>query len=291
MSERFLKFIPSSEAMWLLKKKGHAYRLLTIIAESARRYDGDPDGLKIGECFIGGHENYDMSEQNYRTAKEILVKRQHIEIVETCRTRKKSTTGVTTVGTKVRLLSTNVWDINTDTGNDQSNECPTTDQRPTNDKLRKNKKEKNEQDKEKEEKETLGASLLADFFISLKSSYPAISEKKLLPNKTQIAAMNRLLQLHSEDIVRAVFSFAHSSDFWVAYVHTACYLEKKFDTLNLQRLKPKEIRNENSGKHAPVGESSGNTASSQPKFQPSRVLRGRNDSAGGGSIDKEVCNE
>jgi len=134
MSERFLKFIPSDEAMWLLKKKGHAFRLLAIIAESARRHKGDPDGLSIGECFIGGHTNYDMTEQNYRTAKDLLVKRQHIEIVETCRTRKKSTTGVTTVGTKVKLLSTSVWDINSEVGNDRSNDRPTTDQRPTNDK-------------------------------------------------------------------------------------------------------------------------------------------------------------
>lgn len=131
---RFLKFIPSEEAKWLLKKKGHAFRLLTIIAEAARRYEGDPDGLKIGECYIGGYENYDMSQQNYRTAKALLVKRQHIEIIETCRSRKKSTTGVTTVGTKVKLLSSTVWDINLEEGNDRSNDCLTTDQRPTNDK-------------------------------------------------------------------------------------------------------------------------------------------------------------
>lgn len=146
MSDRFIKFIPSEEAMWLAKKKGHAFRLLTIIAEAARRYEGGPDGLKIGECFIGGHKNYDMSEQNYRTAKEILVKRQHVEIVETCRTRKKSTNGTTTVSTKVKLLSTNVWDINKEEGNDRSNDRLTTDQRPTNDKLRKNKKDKKEKE-------------------------------------------------------------------------------------------------------------------------------------------------
>jgi hypothetical protein len=135
--ERFIKFIPSEEAMWLLKNRGHAFRLLTIIAESARRYEGDPDGLHIGECYIGGFKNYDMSEQNYRTAKAILVKRQHLKIIETCRTRKNSTTGITTVSTKVKLLSSTVWDINSNDGNDRNNDCPTTDQRPTNDKLRK----------------------------------------------------------------------------------------------------------------------------------------------------------
>jgi len=144
MSERFIKFVPSEEAMYLLTQKGHAFRLLTIIAESARRYEGGADGLKIGEAFIGGFENYDMTEQNYRTAKEILVRRQHLEIRETCRTRKKVTTGVTTVGTKVKLLSSSVWNINLEDGNDRSNDRPTTDQRPTNDKqegIRRNKKE------------------------------------------------------------------------------------------------------------------------------------------------------
>lgn len=150
MSERFLKFIPSKEAMYLLTEKGHAFRLLTIIAESARRYDGDPDGLKIGEALIGGHENYDMSESNYRSAKDILVRRSHIEIVETCRTRKKVTTGVTTVGTKVKLLSSNVWDINLEAGHDRTHDLPTTDPRPTHDEqeyIRKIKKEKNEEHK------------------------------------------------------------------------------------------------------------------------------------------------
>ncbi len=102
--------------------------------------------MKIGEAFIGGFENYDMSEQNYRTAKEILIKRQHIEIVETCRTRQKSTIGVTTVGTKVKLLSSTVWDINIKEDNDQSNDCPTTDQRPTNDKQQRTRKNKKEEE-------------------------------------------------------------------------------------------------------------------------------------------------
>jgi hypothetical protein len=144
MSDRFIKFIPSEEAMFLLKNKGHAFRLLTIIAESVRRYDGGPDGLHIGEAFIGGHKKYDMTERNYRTAKEILIIRRHIKIVETSRTRKKSTNGTTTEGTKVMLLSSNVWDVNIEDGNERGDECPTNDRRMTDDKLRSIKKEKKE---------------------------------------------------------------------------------------------------------------------------------------------------
>jgi hypothetical protein len=150
VSERFLKFIPSEEALYLLTQKGHAFRLLTIIAESARRYEGGTDGLKIGEALIGGHENYDMTESNYRSAKKILQRRSHIQITETCRNRKKVTTGVTTVGTRVKLLSSTVWDINSEQGNDRSNDRLTTDSRPTHEELRKKKKDK----KDKKEPQT-----------------------------------------------------------------------------------------------------------------------------------------
>ena len=143
-SDRFIKFIPSQEALWLLKNKGHAFRLLAIVAEAARRYEGDPDGLKKGEAFIGGHKNYDMTEQNYRTAKKILERRQHLKILETSRTLQKSTNGVTTEATKVKLLSSNVWDINLDGGNERPNEWLTNDQRMANDK---------QESKEREERE------------------------------------------------------------------------------------------------------------------------------------------
>lgn len=140
MSERFIKFIPSEEAMYLVTKQGHAFRLLTIIAEKARRYEGGADGLHIGEALIGGHQNYDMTEQNYRTAKDVLVKRQHMKIVETSRTRKKATNGVTTTGTRVKLLSSTVYDINSDQGNERTNERVTNAQRMPNDELIKKRK-------------------------------------------------------------------------------------------------------------------------------------------------------
>lgn len=290
MSERFIKFIPSEEAMFLVTHKNVAYqnafRLLTIIAERARRYNGHLDGLTIGQCHLGKWAEYGMSEQNYKTAKKILERMGQIKIVETNRTRKKKeltvrnsfnshfsknpTTGITTEGTLVELISLMIYDINIEEGNDRSNVQLTTGQRLANDKLRKNKKEKKEKNKEKELKETLGASLLADFFSSLKFSYPPINEKKLHVTNAQICSMNRLLQLHSEDTIRTVFTFAHSNSFWVAYVHTACYLEKKFDTLNLQRLKPNEIKNENSKL------TSLTNSQSTRKFEGSRVLKGNN---------------
>jgi hypothetical protein len=148
MSERFIKFIPSEEAFFLLVNHPKTFTLLTFIADRARREDGHPDGLKKGQCYLGDIKVMGLTEQNYRTAKGILVSRGHIKIVETSRTRKKSTNGSTTWGTLVELLTTTVYDINKSIDNDSSNERPTNDQRQT----RRNKKEEDKEKINKKEK-------------------------------------------------------------------------------------------------------------------------------------------
>lgn len=136
MSEntRFLKFIPSEEAFWLMDKKPNAFKLLMHIANTARRINGLPDRLLVGQCHLQSWIFYGLTQQEYRTAKQILVQRKHILIVETNRTRKKSTTGSTTNSTLVTLCSSTVWDINPEVNNDSINVRATTEQRPSNDK-------------------------------------------------------------------------------------------------------------------------------------------------------------
>jgi hypothetical protein len=138
MSERFLKLIPSEEAQYLAKKHPNAFILLFFIAERARRENGHPDGLTIGQCHIGDYLSYGLSEKEYRTAKKILIERNHIKIIETCRTRKseknskstlnlqnlenwadKRATRTTTVGTLAEICSLTVYDINSDINNCQ----------------------------------------------------------------------------------------------------------------------------------------------------------------------------
>lgn len=140
---RLIKFIPSEEAMWLLKNRAHAFCLLAIIAESVKRNEGDPYGLEIGEAFIGPCTKYGMTEKNYRNAKKILERIGQIKIVETNRTRKKSTSMPTTVSTKVKLLSSSIWDIGLNVDDDR----PATDQRLTD-----GKQEYKESEEEKESK-------------------------------------------------------------------------------------------------------------------------------------------
>lgn len=128
MSERFLKLIMSKEFDYLLSKHPNAFLLLVLIGSRARRYDGEPDGLIIGDALIGDYEACGLTRQEYRTALDILERRCHIRIVETCRTRQKSTNGSTTKGTKVRILRSDVCDINPEYHNQSTNHRPTTDQ-------------------------------------------------------------------------------------------------------------------------------------------------------------------
>lgn len=284
MSERFIKFIPSQEAMFLVTHKNPAYqnafRLLTIIAERARRYDGHPDGLKVGQCHLGNWAEYGMSEQNYKTAKKILERMQLIKIIETNRTRKKVTTGVTTEGTLVELCSTTVYDINVQDANDSSNDCLTTGQRLPNDKLRKKKKEK----KEKE-----------DNISPTPSFSPSPSKIKFreLVELTQeeydsLLAKNGLeflnLMLDTLDAYKGSSGKKYDSDFHTMKQGGWVVNRVKKD------LQEQKNANEKANKLTPTGQPSLNSQPSAAKFQPGRVLRGSNEHPAG-SVEKGGASE
>lgn len=144
--KKFLKLIDSDETEYLLNHKPNAFILLTIIARRARRTNGHPDGLKSGQCYIGWTSS-GLSEREYRTAKKILEMRAHLKIVETCRTRKKSTTGQTTVGTLVQLISSTVYDINPEVTDDRTDDRETTERRPRDDKQEGRRMNKKEEEK------------------------------------------------------------------------------------------------------------------------------------------------
>ncbi len=132
MSEKFLQLNTQNdknhEGDWLAANHPNAFILLYFIARRARRIPGLIDGLEVGMAKIGDWEKIGLSRQNYRTALKILTIYKFVEILETNRNRKKSTTGVTTEGTLVRLLDTRIWDINQETTNHRNNHCPTTAQ-------------------------------------------------------------------------------------------------------------------------------------------------------------------
>ena len=132
MAERFIKFIPSEEYLYLLKHHPNALLLLIQIASRARRIIGHPDGLNPYEAFIGDYKEAGIeTEKKYRTAKKILIDRGHLKIIETCRNRKKGATGMATIGTKVKLLRSDVFDINSEIEDDRKGDRRATEGRRT----------------------------------------------------------------------------------------------------------------------------------------------------------------
>ncbi len=229
---KHLKYIPSEKMYWLRKNYPNAYLLLSLIAERARRVKGHLDGLDIGDAHIGDYQEAGISsEQQYRTAKAKLVEFKIIKIKETCRTRKKSTTGTTTEGTLVTLLNSEYWDINPGSTNDLSNDRATTEQRPSNDEQEGNKKEIR---KNKEISEA-ALSLLEYFNISL-SKIKGLRGKEC--EKKTAKDFDELLKTNSVDEIKKAIDYAHNSDFWKSIVLSPSKLREKFDTLNIQLNNP-----------------------------------------------------
>lgn len=142
MSDTYFRIFRSDEMRYLARKHPNAFILLTFIADRARRENGHPDGLTTGQCHIGDHKEYGLTEKEYRTAKKVLEARKHIKIIETCRTRKsvkkteraakkieiienvkkwpnERATKSTTMGTLVEICSLDIYDINTREDNQQ----------------------------------------------------------------------------------------------------------------------------------------------------------------------------
>lgn len=136
MSERFLQLNTENEINhegdWLAQRYPQAFILLYFIARRARRYNGHPDGLIIGDALISSTDFVpNMSRQNFRTSIEKLVELKYIKIVSNGKSffeREKSTIKVTITGMLVSICDTRIWDINPDSCNQQSNQRVTNGQ-------------------------------------------------------------------------------------------------------------------------------------------------------------------
>lgn len=132
VSKRFVKLNPCEATIWLMANHPNAYLLLNLIAIRAERTPDHPSGLQVGEALIGDHEAIGATRGQYRAALKVLIRMKYLTISETCRNRKKATTGTTTVGTRVKLLNSDIWDINIEQDNHRNNHRATTE-RPPND--------------------------------------------------------------------------------------------------------------------------------------------------------------
>lgn len=142
MSERFIKYIPSEKADWLQENYPNAFLLLCQIAKRARRYNGHIDGLEIGMASIGDYKTAGIeTEKKYRLAKAVLVQYKLIEIIETRKNCKKRATKKATNGTLVKLLNSEIWDINSEIEGEREGEQRATKGRPKGDEQERRKKE------------------------------------------------------------------------------------------------------------------------------------------------------
>jgi hypothetical protein len=111
----------SRDAVELILANPRAFILAFIIAYRAEYGGGfNRNSLKLGESLLGDHDDYGMSEQQYRTAKDQLAERAYATF---------EPTNKWTVG---RLLDTRLFAIFRLEGNDQNNTRPTVDQRSAN---------------------------------------------------------------------------------------------------------------------------------------------------------------
>ncbi len=144
----WFKAIRSPEVLELIRANSHAFVLLFVIAYRAQRTNEfNRYQLKPGEALLGDFHTYGMSEQNYRTAKDLLSKHNF------------ATFKPTPKGTVATLINTRVFDVNIVTGNGQSNRQPTDGSRTANGQPTTTKKPKEGFKKKKKSEESSVASL------------------------------------------------------------------------------------------------------------------------------------
>ena len=106
----------------ILNRNSNAFILLYFIAMRAwRGPDRSPRDCDMCEALIGDYSKMGMTQQNYRTAKKHLEKMGFI------------TTKSTSKGTVAKLVNTELFDPNFDSGNEQINGHLTNKQRASND--------------------------------------------------------------------------------------------------------------------------------------------------------------
>ena len=206
-NSNFLKLNRCEATFWLMANHPNAYLLLNLIALRAQRTPNHPSGLEIGEALVGDFESIGATRQNYRTALGVLTRMKYITICETCRTRKKSTTGSTTVGTKVKLLNSDIWDINPEYTNHPINHRPTTDQPPTN-----------------HEQECIKQQVVV--VVSEKNEQVGVVEQKEIPPEMKFTKDD----LYAASVrLRKDWSSQEIENAWIAYSNSKTKISSPFD--------------------------------------------------------------
>lgn len=127
----FVKCLRGEKTDWLRENHPWAFLLLGYIADKAIWVENHPSGLQPGEVEIGNFKKCGIpTEGIYRSALKQLLYSGKVEKVTSNRNCKNTTTSRTTSKTVVRLISSDVYDININLKNDLSNDLTTTSRRP-----------------------------------------------------------------------------------------------------------------------------------------------------------------
>jgi len=143
MKQGFLK-LNRGDATEELMKQPNEFMLLCLIAYRARRTESfNVAGLEPGEALIGDYRTIGLTERKYRTAKKRLAEWGF------------STFKPTSKGTIGKIINSSVWDINSDTSDEQNDRQATRKRRASDEQATTNKKEKKDKNEKKEKKTTL----------------------------------------------------------------------------------------------------------------------------------------
>ncbi len=200
----YVKMIRSDISDFLLSKYPNAFLLLCLIAKRARREDGLPDGLRVGDAMIGDFKAAGLTRQKYRRALEKLVELGIVQIVSNSKkyfeyrdnnettlrqiekTTIKSTIKTTIKGTLVNLKDSRIFDINPKPNNHQLNhqlnQQATIKQPSSNHEeegIRKNKKEERKEKNIASTPNKSGRKQETIFFSHEKGEFEGITEKDL----------------------------------------------------------------------------------------------------------------
>ena len=121
LNEGWIKAARGDEALELIKANPLAFTLASVIAHRAKWFDGfNHQNLQLGQALLGDFKNYGMTEQQYRTAKLLLMNGGFATFKSTPK------------GTVASLVDTRLYDIGVVTSNGQINGQPTDSQRTAN---------------------------------------------------------------------------------------------------------------------------------------------------------------
>jgi len=198
-----------------------AWKLLSIIAFRASRTGSTVYGLEPGEAFVGDYKNLKLTRSKYRTALKKLEKRGFI------------TTRTTNRGTIAKLVDSEVYDINIEANNHQTDHQATT-RRPSDDhQVTTNNNDKNVKNEKKREE---GSAPADDCFVLAK-----MIKQRLPAGQTETDAdtaaglVDKLLRRGAAvDEIKAVIGWFADDPFWRRSITSVAKFAEHYDTMARQ---------------------------------------------------------